>query len=187
MDPEAHARRRAHIVAAAATEFAAGGIEGTSTARICRRAGIGSGTLFHYFATKQEIFHAVFADDLPRVTDLCARATAALDPDSGIDLLVDHLVDELTDPLAPGLASAAYLQANRDPAFAQMLATTDATRQAAFHTLLSRVDRTLVLGVPATARWIQGLVDAAHLGADEVPAAETAAQLRRIIDWLLAR
>lgn len=190
VDPEAHARRRTRIVAAAAAEFAAHGVDGTSTARICRRAGIGSGTLFHYFATKRDIFHAVFADDLPRVTALCAQALAAPDPDTGLDLIVGQLVEEVTDPLAPGLAAAAYLEGGRDPEFGRLIARIDDTRRTALATILGRLadlpGRRPVFPPAPTAHWIQGLVDAGHLGAD--PDRDgTAAELRRIVDWLVGR
>src|SRR3982074_825232 len=157
VNPESHARRRATIVAAAAAEFATHGIDGTSTAAICRKAGIGSGTLFHYFKTKQDIFHAVFADDLPRVTRLCEQALAQPDPDTGLDVLVDHLIGEIADPLAPGLASAASLQANRDPDFARLLTTIDQEILRTVTTILRRgeakPERTLGFQSPFTARW----------------------------------
>jgi AcrR family transcriptional regulator len=188
VNPEMHARRRAAIVAAAAVEFARNGIDGTSTAAICKRAGIGSGTLFHYFATKQEIARAVFADDIPGLEELCARALSEPDPDRGLDLMLDHLLDELLDPLSPGLASAATIQANRDPEFAAVLQTIDVMVRRTLTTLLRRVarlpGRTLPLPAPSAARWIQGLVDAGHLGIVDGPRTQTVKELRRIVGWL---
>jgi AcrR family transcriptional regulator len=186
VNPEMHARRRAAIVAAAAVEFARNGIDGTSTAAICKRAGIGSGTLFHYFATKQEIVRAVFADDIPQVEQLCARALAEPDPDRGLDLMIDHLLDELVDPLAPGLASAATIQANRDPDFAAVLLAIDDMVRRTLTTLLRRLGKGRSLPLPAAsaARWIQGLVDAGHLGIIDGPRTQTVRELRRIVAWL---
>ncbi|MGW1837775.1 TetR/AcrR family transcriptional regulator [Streptomyces sp. NPDC002067] len=191
VNPEVHARRRAAIVEAAAAEFAAHGVDGTSTAAICRRAGIGSGTLFHYFATKRELFHAVFADDLPRTARRCAEALAAPDPDTGLDLLTGHLIGELTDPLAPGLASAAALQANRDPEFARLLTSLDSRLQEALTTLLARLadlpGRALPLPAPSAARWIRNLIDAAHLADETSDRTATVAELRVILGWLTGR
>jgi len=186
VNPEMHARRRAAIVEAAAVEFARNGIDGTSTAAICKRAGIGSGTLFHYFATKQEIARAVFADDIPQVEELCARALAEPDADRGLDMMIDHLLDELVDPLAPGLASAATIQANRDPDFAAVLQTIDDMVRRTLTTLLRRIGKGRSLPLPAAsaARWIQGLVDAGHLGIVDGPRAQTVKELRRIVAWL---
>ena len=37
--------------------------QGATTAAICRAAGVGSGTLFHYFGDKRSLMVAIFADD----------------------------------------------------------------------------------------------------------------------------
>lgn len=191
VNPQEHARRRAQIIGAAAVEFAERGIDATSTAAICRRAGIGSGTLFHYFPTKRDIVHAVFADDLPQIDALCARALTEDDPDRGLDAVIDHLLTELADPLAPGLATAATLQAGRDPEFAAILAAADERIHTTLTTLLRRArrtrGRTLPLPPASAARWIRGLVDAGHLGAVDGPRTRTARELRRIAHWLAGR
>ena len=63
VDPVRHAARRAAIQEAAAGVFAEKGYTGATTAEICRAAGIGSGTLFHYFGDKRSIMISIFADD----------------------------------------------------------------------------------------------------------------------------
>ncbi|KOT82134.1 TetR family transcriptional regulator [Streptomyces rimosus subsp. pseudoverticillatus] len=192
VNPEEHARKRAHILRAAAGEFAAHGVDGTSTARICRAAGIGSGTLFHYFATKREIFHALFGDDVPRNAEACARALAAERPDDGLALLLDHLLADLADPLVPGLAAAAVFQANRDEEFARMVLTDSAQIRTALTTLTTRLaaaGRQLAFPPERAAGWIQSLIDGAYLAAGEPdfdPEAH-AAELRQIVAWLTGR
>ncbi|MER7397262.1 TetR/AcrR family transcriptional regulator [Streptomyces sp. NPDC000151] len=192
VDPEQHARKRARILVAAAEEFAAHGVDGTSTAAICRRAGIGSGTLFHYFPAKRDIFHAVFADDLPRNAAACDRALAAERPDDGLDGLMDHLLADLADPLVPGLAAAAVFQANRDEEFAGMVAADEARIRATLVALLERLadaGRPLAFAAERTAGWIQRLIDSGYLsaGEDDFDPRAHAAELRRIIDWLVGR
>ncbi|MEV5598217.1 TetR/AcrR family transcriptional regulator [Streptomyces sp. NPDC052496] len=189
VNPEEHARKRAHILDAAAQEFAAYGVDGTSTARICRAAGIGSGTLFHYFATKRDIFHALFADDVPRNAEACARAIAQDRPEDGIRLLVDHLLTDLADPLVPGLAAAVVFQVNRDEEFARLIMADTAQVRTALETLTQRLadaGRPLPFPPERVATWIQGLVDAAYLSAGEpdFDATTHAAELRQIITWL---
>lgn len=192
VDPEKHALRRANIVAAAAGEFAANGVDGTSTAAICRRAGIGSGTLFHYFPTKRDIFHAVFSDDFERTAAFYEQAVAAERAEAGLGLLVDHLVVSLADPLAPGLMAAAVLQAYRDEEFGRLLAGDEARLRAALTRLLERMaadGRRLAFGPDRTARWIQRLFDASFLAtgdADCDPSVQ-ATELRKTIDWLTGR
>ncbi|WP_407566095.1 TetR/AcrR family transcriptional regulator [Streptomyces sp. 184] len=189
VNPEQHARKRARILAAAAEEFAANGVDGTSTARICRRAGIGSGTLFHYFPTKKAIFHALFADDLARTAEIRERAVAAEDPEEGFALLFDRLTADFADPLAPGLIAAALLQASRDEKFAALLSEDEAGTMAALTTLLDRLaatGRRPAFPPARTARWLVTVIDAAYLAATEDgfdPAAH-AEELREVAGWL---
>ncbi|MCD9143868.1 TetR/AcrR family transcriptional regulator [Streptomyces albireticuli] len=192
VDPEQHARKRALILQAAAREFAVHGVDGTSTASVCRRAGIGSGTLFHYFPTKRALFHALFSDDLPRNAAARERALAAARPGDGLDLLVDHLLTDLADPLVPGLLAAALFQANRDEEFAVMVATDEALTRDALTTLLERAaaDGCRPAFPPERlAGWILRLSDACYLAAGEEgfdPVAQTA-ELRRIVAGLVGR
>ena len=48
-------QRRIAILEHAYAQFGAFGYEGTTTAAICRAAGISSGTFFHYFPTKRDV------------------------------------------------------------------------------------------------------------------------------------
>jgi AcrR family transcriptional regulator len=50
--------RREEILEAAVTEFASGGLHGTSTEKIAQRAGISQPYLFRLFGTKKELFIA---------------------------------------------------------------------------------------------------------------------------------
>ncbi|WBB58085.1 TetR/AcrR family transcriptional regulator [Streptomyces sp. WMMC500] len=189
VNPEQHARKRARILAAAAEEFAANGVDGTSTARICRRAGIGSGTLFHYFPTKKAIFHALFADDLARTAEIRDRALAVDDPAEGFALLFDRLAADLADPLTPGLAAAALLQANRDATFAALLGDDEARTLAALTTLLHRLaaqGRHPAFPPARAARWLVTVIDAAYLAAtdDGYDPQAHAAELREVTAWL---
>ncbi len=190
VNPEQHARKRAAILAAAAQEFAEKGVDGTSTASICRRAGIGSGTLFHYFPTKREIFHALFADDLEHGARARAAALAADDPREGLDGLVGHLLAGADDPLVPGLMAAALFQVNRDAEFARLLGE-DEERTIETLTALLRAladdGRPPVFPPERTARWIQHLVDAVFLAAgdEDFDADRSRAELRTMVDWLL--
>ncbi|MBB5119933.1 TetR family transcriptional regulator [Streptomyces eurocidicus] len=192
VDPEQHARKRALILRAAAQEFALHGVDGTSTASVCRRAGIGSGTLFHYFPTKRALFHALFADDLPRAAAARERALAAGRPGDGLGLLVDHLLADLADPLVPGLLAAAVFEANRDEEFAVLVATDEALTRAALTTLLERMaadGHRLEFAPERVAGWILRLSDACYLAAGEEgfdPVSQTA-ELHRIVDGLVGR
>ncbi len=60
--------RREAVVAAATVEFAHGGLAGTSTEAIARRAGVSQPYLFQLFGTKKELFIAVVHSCFERTT-----------------------------------------------------------------------------------------------------------------------
>jgi AcrR family transcriptional regulator len=83
----ADARRNYEKVVAAAREaFSVGGAS-TSLEEIARRAGVGIGTLYRHFPTRQDLLEAVYVDE---VEALC-RSAADLDDLPPWDALVDWL------------------------------------------------------------------------------------------------
>ena len=74
------------IVAAARTLFSRKGFAATTTAQIAERAGIGAGTLFLYFASKDDLLVAIFREQMDAVAQ---RALATL-PKRGS--LLDEIV-----------------------------------------------------------------------------------------------
>lgn len=190
VNPEQHAQRRAKILRAAAEEFAANGMDGTSTAAICRRAGISSGALFHYFKTKKAIFHALFSQDLEDTAEVCAQAVAETDPRAGFELLLDHLCADFADPQAPGLMAAALLQCFRDEKFALLMAADEHRVHTALTVLLERLGgkgSRALFDAADTAAWIQRLVDGAYLamGGEDFDGAAQARQLRQLVALLV--
>lgn len=69
--------KRARLLAAARSLFARRGFAATTTAEIAARAGIGAGTLFLYFASKEDLLVEVFRADMDAVIE---RAFATLPP-----------------------------------------------------------------------------------------------------------
>lgn len=61
--------RRAQVLAIAAQEFAAGGLHGTSTEAIARRAGITQAYVFRLFGTKKNLFIQVVQAAFGQLTD----------------------------------------------------------------------------------------------------------------------
>lgn len=190
VDPEKHARKRADILVAAAEEFAASGVDGTSTAAICRRAGIGSGTLFHYFPTKLDIVHGLFGDAFERMATVYLEAEAERDPQAGLNRILQHLFDDLVNPLAPGLMAVALLQIGRDEAFARMFSEDEERARHTLTVLLQRMaDRGVRLTFPPerAAAWIQHLFDASFLASGNAgfDAVRQTVELRMMIGWLV--
>jgi AcrR family transcriptional regulator len=61
-DDEKEARRR-QILSAAKQVFAVGGYEATTMAAVARAAGVSYGAVYWYFPSKDELFHAVMAEE----------------------------------------------------------------------------------------------------------------------------
>jgi AcrR family transcriptional regulator len=81
--------RREEILAAAMAEFAIGGLHGTSTEDIARRAGISQPYLFRLFGTKKELFLETVRRGFRHVLQLFQEAAAA-DPESNVMLSMGH-------------------------------------------------------------------------------------------------
>lgn len=192
VDPDKHRAKRRHIVHAAAGLFAARGYDGTTTAAICRAAGVSSGNLFHYFANKREIFAAIFSDGDDETSARLAAALVSEDPWAGLMDFVEHLAAPATEPVVPGLVLEAMLRAHRDPELAQMLGDTAADEEAGIAALLRRAADAgrIDPGVePATAAsWVMALIEALFLRAavnDAFDAAEQMPTMRLVLERFL--
>ncbi len=106
VDPERYQARRLQIIDAALTCFAASGYSGTSTAELCRTAGIGSGTFFHYFPTKQSLLLAILDLGTTETREWFAARRAESDPRSVIDAYLAHTVEDYADPRMGGFVRA---------------------------------------------------------------------------------
>src|SRR5271154_6821044 len=62
------ARNRARVLETAYETFAADGLS-VPVDEIARRAGVGAGTVYRHFPTKDALFRAVIADRMSRITD----------------------------------------------------------------------------------------------------------------------
>jgi AcrR family transcriptional regulator len=77
------ARNRALLLAAATDEFAEHGLE-ASVADIARRAGIGKGTVFRHFPTKDDLIAAIVLDRIENLRTIGENLLAAEDPGAGL-------------------------------------------------------------------------------------------------------
>jgi AcrR family transcriptional regulator len=77
------ARNRTSLLAAAADEFAEHGLD-ASVADIARRAGVGKGTVFRHFATKDELIAAILIDRMEALSDLGERLYESGDADAAM-------------------------------------------------------------------------------------------------------
>ncbi|GIL27682.1 TetR/AcrR family transcriptional regulator [Actinocatenispora comari] len=77
------ARNRKALLAVAADEFAERGLE-TSVADIARRAGVGKGTVFRHFASKDELIAEIVLDRITELNAVGERLLAAADPGAAL-------------------------------------------------------------------------------------------------------
>lgn len=86
-------RNRARILEAAETVFAAEGIE-VPVDLIAEKAGVGVGTLYRHFPTKEKLCEAVLLDRLAALTRDAQALADADDPASAFFDFLSHVVEE---------------------------------------------------------------------------------------------
>ncbi|GLY36299.1 TetR family transcriptional regulator [Amycolatopsis sp. NBRC 101858] len=164
VDPAKHAAKRASIVDAAAGCFAEKGFERTTTADICRAAGISSGSLFHYFPNKRAMFTAIFTDDAVETGKRLAAAAEAADPWEALLDVVTELAGQVAHPAVVRLVLEAAAQAARDDEFAELVRRNDGALRDGLAVLVGRAAGAGLIdpGVAprAAAGWVAGLIDA---------------------------
>ena len=123
------ARNRQLLLAAAADEFAERGLD-TSVADIASRAGVGKGTVFRHFATKDDLIAAIVTD---RINVLNAVGESLLDAADPGDALLEFLT------------FAAQQRQERDLSFlheaGQLTAAISEVQTQMFRTIQALVDR----------------------------------------------
>ena len=190
VDPVRHAARRQQILDAAASAIAVKGFDATTVKDLCAAAGVGSGTLFHYFADKRAILHALLAAD----RDSMRAALESLDvsdPMVALWVVVDLATEDLADPAAGGMAVAILSQIGIDPRVGELLVETDMAVHGVLVGLLERlqaegrVDPDWSAAHAAT--WMQGVIDALYLRCadDDFDAAAEVARLRIVLGRML--
>lgn len=164
VDPVKHAAKRRAIVDAAAGCFAAKGFERTTTADICRAAGISSGSLFHYFPSKRAVFTAIFTDDAAETAERLEAAAKTDDPLAALLDVVTELAGQFAHPAVVRLVLEAAAQAARDAEFAALVRRNDAALRDGLAVLVTRaaVAGLIDPGVAprAAAGWVAALIDA---------------------------
>jgi AcrR family transcriptional regulator len=86
-------RNRAHILEAAEVLFAAEGI-GAPVDAIAEKAGVGVGTLYRHFPTKEMLCQAILLERLSRLTFDAQALAEAKDPAAAFFGFLEHVVEE---------------------------------------------------------------------------------------------
>lgn len=106
VDPARYEARRLVIIDAALTVFAERGYDGTTTAAICRQAGIGSGTFFHYFPAKLDVLLAILTLGAAEVRERAAVYAGRTDALGVLLDIVRRGAQDAADPRMPGFVRA---------------------------------------------------------------------------------
>lgn len=80
-------------MAAAREAFAAEGIS-VPLDEIARRAGVGPGTVYRHFPTKEALFQSAIVDNIERMTEFARGLSTAADPGAAFFELLDHMMAE---------------------------------------------------------------------------------------------
>ena len=91
------AERRELVLEAAMTDFAVGGLAGTSTEDVARRAGISQPYLFRLFPTKKALFIALIERCFQRVRDVFTAAADGLTGAEALGAMADAYEQLLED------------------------------------------------------------------------------------------
>ena len=163
VDHEKHQARRTHIIESAVVLFASKGFADTTTADICQAAGISTGSLFHYFPSKQAVFYGIWELDRTEWDEVFAAAEADPDPWGALMAIVDKLAADAAEPIMAGLLVEVIAQAHRDPEFAAGLAENDRRQIGDVGRLIRRLREAGLAdpGLPddESARWVLTVTD----------------------------
>ena len=101
-------RNRDKLLAAATAAFATDG-EGVALDTIAARAGVGIGTLYRHFPTREALVVAAYQHEVDALCAAAADLLATLPPDEALRAWVDHFADYIATKRAMGdaLRSAA--------------------------------------------------------------------------------
>ena len=169
-------RNRGRLLAVAVRAFSEEGPDVTLES-IARDAGVGIGTLYRHFPTREALVEAAYRNELARLCDAAADLLRAVPPDEATRTWMDRFIDYMTTKRGMADALRAVIASGGDP-FAQ-------TRGR----LLGAI--TALLGAGAAAGIIRGDVDPgdvlASLSGVSLAAGEPAQrdQARRMLDLLM--
>jgi AcrR family transcriptional regulator len=86
-------RNRARVLKAAETVFSEKG-SSASTEEVAQRAGVGIGTVFRHFPTKESLLEAILLDRVAQVGELARSLTASADPGAALFGLFTRMVEQ---------------------------------------------------------------------------------------------
>lgn len=123
-------RNRERVLEAAKAVFSEGGAE-TGLEAVARRAGVGIGTLYRHFPTREALYEAVYRREVEHLAGLAQELAASLPPLEALRRFVEALLELVATK--KGMAAALALAAHKPP---DLMAYTTSLLQEAIGTLL---------------------------------------------------
>jgi AcrR family transcriptional regulator len=107
-------RNREQLLVAAVTAFSQEGAEVTLES-IARAAGVGIGTLYRHFPSREALIDAAYRSELGRLCDSVPDLLAAMSPDKAMRTWMDSFVDYMTTKRGMGDALRAVIASGGNP------------------------------------------------------------------------
>ncbi|MDB5415588.1 MAG: transcriptional regulator [Rubritepida sp.] len=123
-------RNRERVLEAAKIVFTEGGTE-AGLAAVARRAGVGIGTLYRHFPTREALYEAVFRREIEQLGELARHLAAEPDGVRGLRHLMQAIVQSIATK--KGMATTLALAAHKPP---ELMAFTVSRLQEAIGMLL---------------------------------------------------
>ncbi|MFI9275219.1 TetR/AcrR family transcriptional regulator [Kitasatospora sp. NPDC052896] len=107
-------RNREKILSAAVRVFAEEGLE-AHLERIAKEAGVGSGTLYRNFPTREALIEAAYRNELSRLCDAAPNLLAAMPPREALRAWMGRFIDYATAKLGMAEALRAVVDSGVNP------------------------------------------------------------------------
>ncbi|PAZ14572.1 TetR family transcriptional regulator [Streptomyces sp. SA15] len=113
-------RNRQRLLDAAVGAFSGRGADASLEA-IAKEAGVGIGTLYRHFPTREALVEAVYRNEVARVCDSATELLAEFPPDKAMRLWMDRFIDYLTTKQGMADALRAVIASDDADPFAESL------------------------------------------------------------------
>jgi AcrR family transcriptional regulator len=107
-------RNRELLLASAARLFSESGLDATLEA-IAKDAGVGIGTLYRHFPTREALIEAAYRTELATVCDAVPELLASFPPEKAIRAWMDRFIDYMTTKIGMADALRAVIASGTDP------------------------------------------------------------------------